>query len=64
METKQKKPSKLELKTAQKVEQKTVTVDVTRTFVTIRLEKESLDSVVAYANMIGVNPDRLSKGAL
>lgn len=64
METEQKNQNKLESKTVQNIEQKTVNVDVSRTFVTIRLEKKSLDSVVAYANIIGINPDRLFEKVL
>lgn len=56
--------SNIELKTAQNIEQKRESGEFQRWYVTIRLEKNLLDSVVAYANMIGMEPDRLFEKVL
>jgi hypothetical protein len=54
----------IELKTAQNLEIKTANGEFKRLYVSIKTDKEAVDSVVAYANIIGMEPDKLFEKAL
>ncbi len=64
MENQKEQTLNIELRTTDNAELKTAPGEFRRLYMTIEINREDLDSVVAYANIIGMEPDKLFEKSL